>query len=536
MNLFLNFYKTLEKTFASLKFAAVIISVFALALIWGTFVESYNGTDFAGRLIYKSWWFIALEICMFLSILMATIVRLPPKKSLYGFYTIHLGLMILFFGAAITYINGIDGSIDLKLKSPSNKIIINEDVLKIHLLKENKVIEYALPYVAKKVELNAPYKNMTLGTYLPFSKNKTIWQKSIKQIKESSIDLTLYNENFNENVILSMHPNADFKSTKKLGLLSFHFMPKNLHDCFIRKTKTGYLIWNAKTDECKTSEQMGIETKKSPLGTDFLSFKYQNKTLKFFPNFSPMAVKDDLTKDESTPFRVFSKKLFTKKPNLFIFGKKAVFYKKGLKTWKSKVITKNKPISLPWMNFKLYLNKYSDSSYPTQIPSYAKPLAKTSDQIENDTKAIKVKFGKTHYWVRSDAPLSVTNSIDTMNFIITKKSIDLPYQITLKQFVMKTNPGTKNAASYESFVDLLDPSQTTGATKHHVYMNEPLKYDQFTFYQSSYYKDKNGDYASVFSVNYDPGRTLKYLGSLLLVLGSIWHYIIRRKKKRKKDV
>jgi hypothetical protein len=61
-------------------------------------------------------------------------------------------------------------------------------------------------------------------------------------------------------------------------------------------------------------------------------------------------------------------------------------------------------------------------------------------------------------------------------------------------------------------------------------MNNPLKYDEFTFYQSSYFPLGPDLYGSALSVNYDPGRALKYLGSLFIVLGSIWHFYIRRKK------
>jgi hypothetical protein len=74
-------------------------------------MESYHGAEFAGRLVYKSWWFMLIEFGMFISIFMATVVRLPIKKRLYGFYVIHTGLIILFIGSFFTYINGIDGSI-----------------------------------------------------------------------------------------------------------------------------------------------------------------------------------------------------------------------------------------------------------------------------------------------------------------------------------------------------------------------------------------------------------------------------------------
>ncbi len=60
-------------------------------------------------------------------------------------------------------------------------------------------------------------------------------------------------------------------------------------------------------------------------------------------------------------------------------------------------------------------------------------------------------------------------------------------------------------------------------------MNNPLKYQNFTFYQASYFQSQEGPMGSILSVNFDPGRPWKYLGSLLLVFGSIWHYFLRRK-------
>ena len=105
MNKIKHLYQVFETTVSNVKFAVIIISLFTLALVYGTFMESYHGADFAGRLVYKSWWFILIEVAMFISIFMATVVRLPAKKRLYGFYTIHAGLITLFIGSFFTYIN-----------------------------------------------------------------------------------------------------------------------------------------------------------------------------------------------------------------------------------------------------------------------------------------------------------------------------------------------------------------------------------------------------------------------------------------------
>jgi hypothetical protein len=92
---------------------------------------------------------------------------------------------------------------------------------------------------------------------------------------------------------------------------------------------------------------------------------------------------------------------------------------------------------------------------------------------------------------------------------------------------MDKDPGTNNPASYESFVRL---HEEAGPSDHHVFMNNPLKTQGFTFYQASYSELAQGQYSSTFSANVDQGRPIKYLGSLLLVFGAFAHYLLNRRK------
>ena len=531
MNFIKKHYKKFEKTVSSLKFAVVIIALLAIASVYGTFAESYHGTEYASRVVYKSWWFMAIQFFMFLSILVSTIVRLPPKKRLYGFYTIHAGLIIIFIGSVFTYVNGVDGSIELLPNKPTNKIRLNEDVLKIQFEKQKKTLTYNLPHTGSETKLGSDYLGIKLKRYLPFSKTKLSWEKSNPE-DGSSGKYLLYNENFAEDLILSLNPVSDYKSLEKLGLLNVHYMPEHLYDCFLKDSKSGYLFWNLKDNSCFSAEERNLKVQMTDNQTKFIQFKEDGRTLRFFPDFSPIALKDDLTKDDTVPYRAFSRSLFKNKPHLFIFGDRLTFYRKGLSKWSGRAFKEDKAISLPWMNFKIIKEKYTQNEYPIQTPYYTKPTQINNELIDGNVRAIELEFNGESFWVRSDAPLSITNTKETINFVITKKAINLPYEITLKNFVMKTDPGTTKAASYESFVSLLDGRNTNGASKHHVYMNNPLKYDDFTFYQSSYFEIDKDSYGSVFSVNLDPGRPIKYFGCILLIFGSIWHYLIRRKKKK----
>jgi hypothetical protein len=73
------------------------------------------------------------------------------------------------------------------------------------------------------------------------------------------------------------------------------------------------------------------------------------------------------------------------------------------------------------------------------------------------------------------------------------------------------------ASTYQSLVDV------EGLGEKEISMNEPLKYKGYTFYQASFQEDPGSGrpMASILSVNYDPGRYLKYFGAIMIVLGSI---------------
>ena len=531
MNYLKKAYARFEKIVSHVKFAVVIISLFTMALVYGTFVESYHGAGYANKLVYKSWWFIGIELAMFISIFMATVVRLPLKKRLYGFYVIHSGLMVLFIGSFFTYMNGIDGYIQLVPNSPSHQILIDEDILRISM--PNKSYKMTLPKSHSKVKINQSINNVTILEYLPSTENTLEWSPLTKKNeKQHSSQYQLFNNNMSQDMTLTLSPKSDFKSMLRLGLLNIHYMPHVLQKCFTKDSESGFIVWHLLTGECFTAEEKNLPTDKTKTGNRFLIIKQKDNYLKFFPDYSPVAINDDLTKNPDTPYRVLSRNIFAEQPNLFLFGKEVVFYDKNLKKWTSKSFEIDNIISLPWMEFKLRLIKHSSSHYPIEIPQYTKPIQENGQIIKGAIKAVKIKYMNKTYYARSDGPLTISSGQDKLQFEISPKKLDLPYQITLERFKMNKNPGTNNPASFESFIQLLDGRDETAKIKHHhVYMNNPLKYDDFTFYQSSYFPIDNNQFGSVLSVNYDPGRFFKYLGSLLIVLGSIWHFIINRKKK-----
>ena len=526
-------YARLEKELGGLKFGITLIILFALALTIGTFIESYNGTEYANRVMYKSWPFMLLQFFMFLCIFMATLLRFPAKRRLYGFYVLHAGLLLIFIGAFVTFHAGIDGSITLKPMNPTREIVLPEDQIVIITKEgdEEKKFTFDLPNTPYKKNLNINWKGIQFGEYYPYSDNSMEWKRS-KRKDVYSVNFRLANDRFAEEVILSLDPESDYQSNIKMGLLSIHAMPEELGPCFGLNDKNGFIIWNFKTKECFTPDQRKIKTLTTKQKTRFLAFKdKQGEVIKFFPDFSPIPLDDDFKPVAQSTYRIFSKKVFEGKPHLFVFGKYIGFFDKDEKKWFAENFDEpSKIIDLPWMGFNLKLNEYKKNEYPIQRPYYVKPIQDNNQIIKGEQRAIEVSLGGSSYWLKSGAPLNLRMMGKTLSFYLTKKTLTLPFELALTNFKMNKDPGTNNPASYESFVNLFN---SDGTTKHHIFMNNPLKYDRFTLYQASYFKDdKTGQFGSVLSVNYDPGRALKYFGSLLLVMGATWHFYLRRKTKK----
>lgn len=187
-----------------------------------------------------------------------------------------------------------------------------------------------------------------------------------------------------------------------------------------------------------------------------------------------------------------------------------------------------------------------------------------------------------------------------VNFSFNCNQTDVGFAMKLIDFDLKVDPGTKTAGNYTSNVLLLDLrkhpdvvaletkiGQTSDAEERQkqkeelenlrqemfkklfsefdelslaerdewvashaeadlqiVTMNEPMDYPDLNgrplrFFQENYYPpDKAGNrpYGSVFRVNYDPGRSMKYLGSALITFGIFLMFYMRAYFFKRKPV
>lgn len=148
------------------------------------------------------------------------------------------------------------------------------------------------------------------------------------------------------------------------------------------------------------------------------------------------------------------------------------------------------------------------------------------------TSAIQILFeGKLH-WVLLNDMVKLFTKDAVYLFTYGNRRIDIGFPIQLKSFAVDRYQGTMRAAAYKSVVEVPELGERE------ISMNEPMKHKGLTVYQASFQEENGHPVASIFSVNADPGRMWKYMGSLILSVGVVllmWFKHLDFKIAKKKE-
>jgi hypothetical protein len=187
-----------------------------------------------------------------------------------------------------------------------------------------------------------------------------------------------------------------------------------------------------------------------------------------------------------------------------------VIYNKDNTVRKKGQVKQTETVETGWMGMKFRLLRFLPHSRETvtyKVSPTASPIS---------TSALRFTFRGQEYWLGLDSMLRIYLE-DRMYMIrFGHRSLKLAFPLKLEKFSMGTYEGTEHASSYESLVNVPGRGQIK------ISMNEPLQQQGFTFYQSSFLRNERGEaVTSILSVNHDPGRWIKYAGSMMMVFGSV---------------
>ena len=130
-------------------------------------------------------------------------------------------------------------------------------------------------------------------------------------------------------------------------------------------------------------------------------------------------------------------------------------------------------------------------------------------------------------------PQTISLNGKELTIALRRERTHLPFSLKLNDFKKVLHPGTEIAKSYSSDVILIDGDISRPVL---IQMNEPLRYMNYTFYQSSFNEGPDVD-TTILSVVKNYGRLFPYISSLTISLGILIHIILRfpvlfRRRKR----
>lgn len=119
-------------------------------------------------------------------------------------------------------------------------------------------------------------------------------------------------------------------------------------------------------------------------------------------------------------------------------------------------------------------------------------------------------------------PISFSAGGADYKIVLGKRQRDLPFAIKLVDFEKQTYAGSNSAKEYAADIVVEDGGASWPAR---ISMNKPLRHKGYTFYQSAYEQSEVGE-ATILAVVQNKGRIFPYLGTIILTIGLLVHFII----------
>lgn len=437
-------------------------------IMWGTIVESQYDAWTAGQVVYRSWMMFVVMSLLVYNLTMVMVDRLPWKKNHYPFVLVHIGIIMLIVGGWVTQRFGLDGSMPIALNGKSNLVTVSETDFVVYATFDGD--RYSKLY---DQEVNF------------FRRAPTQENPQVIPLSKENLKITDYVPYARTSKKVIKDPTLKSGSSVKIQLTNAN----------VKQVET------LTQGNIKKSTEVSLGPLKVYLGHNF---------------------KADGRK------KIDSNEVYLNKKDSEIV-EYAFFDKHAEKPYAQGIIKIGEVVSTHWMGLELRLLDYVESAKEEwEIKRQDRPTPLT-------TAVILVEYKGQKEWVLLNDVIKIFD--DQVAYLISfqNRRIQLDFPIYLKEFKIDRYQGTQKAKSYSSLVStpIGDKIDSAAVAETLISMNEPMKHEGYTFYQSSFQQDEQTGQpvASILSVNKDPGRWIKYLGSLIMSFGIVWLFYQRRKRR-----
>jgi hypothetical protein len=559
----------LLKFFGSLKLAVVVLSLLAVGMATGTFLESRESSRVAAQVVYRSWWFNGLLALLAINIGAAALTRWPWKRKHVGFVITHAGLIILLGGCSAAFHYGTEGMLELhEGEPPANVVRVEDEALTVivpetgartkvplrigpsgairpNVIQPSKDVRLTLDaslantHVSQLVEDGGTESNPALQFRLKselVKQDVTDWllaaspESSHANIGPAQIDFVMAHD-ADELQRLTSAPEPAKKPEPELrmtidgkpftvpiaGTVDKHVV---LGDSGVCAHIGGY--WpDFRLDE-NHKPSTASEEPNNPAAVVVLS-RGENEERQFVFASSQMepiirttrgtalGAQVQLTTGKVSPKRTGVMTVILAPDGTLHY---AVAAKTGFKSGEMKV---GEPVATGWMDFQFTPVKYIAKAV---VSERVEPVAVVDPEASLPALKVTAHVGgqEQSAWVRFGEPIALDVAGKTVHIMFSWDSMPLPFRVELEDFEVERDEGSMNVAGWTSKVIFHD--DVRGLTQRaSISMNHPAWFNGFKFSQASW--NPNDLKYTVLQVKKDPSYVtyLTWVGAVLIVSG-----------------
>ncbi|MCB0451429.1 MAG: cytochrome c biogenesis protein CcsA [Aequorivita sp.] len=448
--------KKIASVLFSTRLTAVLFIVFAVAMAAGTFMDADSQsppTPYTRELIYNAWWFEAIML-LFVINFVGNIFRYNlHKREMWASLMLHLAFILVIVGAFVTRYIGFEGIMHIREGQTENTILSDQTYLDVFIDGD-----YMVDGVAQRRKLKPKKLRLSEKLNNDFTINTDYNGQPVtikfKNFIKGAIEGLTKSENGEEYLkIVESGDGERHDHWVKVGEVS------NIHNILFAINKPTDGAINI------TYSEDGKYSISSPFDGNFMIMADQSQ--------------GEVVADSVQPFNLRS---------LYRMG--------GISFVVPEPITKG---------------NYGIVKAGTGEPANQDALI-LEISSKDETKTVELLGGRGTAINPTETEIAGLKVYSGYG----SESIDLPFSITLNDFIAEKYPGTeKGYSSFKSKVTVIDADKTHFDAD--IFMNNVLDHHGYRFFQSGFDPDEGG---TILSVNHDWwGTWITYIGYFFLYIG-----------------
>ncbi len=493
--------------FGSLKMAMWLFIVIIIASAAGTLYESRFDAQIARYYVYQAPWFTVWLVLLCITLACATFTRLPWKKRHTGFVITHLGIIILLMGGMIGRHFGIEGSITLRVGEPAQRHMVTQQMALNFWGSDGDLYLVDFP-----VNVNPPSEHRPRRVSLSTGQASLAgaFQRAYTNVfrqppREPTLMFDRFSDRLREDISLVPNPGSANPGV--------------------------HLKLNS---AMMGGQEMEIVLVERPA----------NRSFENLEGLAQISLVDEIRQSETTGQGGMP--LLQLRP--LEAGRVAFAVSNSQGATNHGILERGETLDTGWADWTVTLEQaLPEAEYHreiTEVNGTPAGAGVTERGLTGVRGWLDLGDGRRSEpeWFIAGETESVSVGGEVVRFGFGNRRVPLPFTVALEAFDVPRDPGTENPAAFVSTLIFHNP-ETEERVRDTAGMNQPAMYPLgvhrlftgFTYKFSQAHWEPDDLNLSVVQVLYDPGWSLKWIGSLILLSGIFIIFYVRPYRSRRPE-